>query len=95
MAILGKYKEAPLVKHEFRLLTKCKHFQTQRRYNSLHLSILNELSDDLTNARTIPKLAEYRQVVAKLSDSETSPKSYWSILKLPMQKPFHLYHIVW
>ena len=50
-------------------------FQTERRDNSLYFSILNELSDDLTNARTSLKLAVYREVVA----AETFPKSYWSI----------------
>ena len=66
-------------------------FQTERRDNSLYFSILNELSDDLTNARTSLKLAVYREVVA----AETFPKSYWSIWKSGMEKSFHLYYIFW
>ena len=63
-------------------------FQTQRKDNRLYLSIFNKLSYDLTNAITSSKLAEYRQVVAKLSDSKTSPKSYWFVLKSVMEKKF-------
>ena len=66
-------------------------FQTERRENSLYFSYLNELSDDLTNARTSLKLAVYREVVA----TKTFPKSYWSILKSRMEKSFRLYYIFW
>ena len=63
-------------------------FQTQRRDNRLYLSIFNKLSYDLTNAITSSKLADYRQAVPKLSDSKTSPKFYWFILKSVMEKKF-------
>ena len=66
-------------------------FQTERRDNSLYFSILNELSDDLTNARTSLQLAVYREVVA----TKTFPKSYRSILKSGMEKSFPLYYIFW
>ena len=56
-------------------------FQTQRRDNGLDLSILNKLSDDLTNTVTSSKLAYHRQIVAKPNDPKTVPKTYWSILK--------------
>ena len=51
-------------------------FQIQIRDNRLDLSILNKLSDDLTNAITSLKLAYYRQIAAKLNDPETAPKTY-------------------
>ena len=46
-------------------------FQTQKRDKILDISILNKLSDDLTNAITSSKLAYYRRIAAKLNDSKT------------------------
>ena len=51
-------------------------FQTQKRDKILDISILNKLSDDLTNAITSSKLAYYRRIAAKLNDSKTYRKTY-------------------
>ena len=56
-------------------------FWTQRRNNDFDISILNKLSEDLTNAITNSKLANHRQIAFKANDLNSAPKTYWSILK--------------
>ena len=49
--------------------------------NLLHTTILNKLSEDLTNAITNSKLAYYRRIASKLNEPNSAPETYWSILK--------------
>ena len=51
-------------------------FQTRKRDKILNISILNELSDDLTNAIRSSKLTYYRRIASKLNDSKTYRKTY-------------------
>ena len=39
------------------------------------------MSEDLTNAITTSKLANYRRTASKLNYPNSTPKTYWSILK--------------
>ena len=56
-------------------------FRTQRTNNDFDNGILNELSEDLTNAITNSKLAYYRRIASKLNYPNSAPKTYWSFLK--------------
>ena len=56
-------------------------FRAHRRNGDLDISILNKLSEDLTNAITNSKLAYYRRIASKLNDPNSALKTYWSILK--------------
>ena len=70
MDILCNNKASPWVNDEIKLLIKRKKLiiYTQMRDNRLDLSILNKLSDDLTNVLTSLKLGCYRQIAAELND---------------------------
>ena len=81
--ILCDDKEPAWVNEEVRLLIKQKKlmFRIQRKNSDFDIGILNKLSEDLTNAITNLKLAYYRRIASKLNDSNSAPKTYWSILK--------------
>ena len=56
-------------------------FRTERKTSDFDIGILNKLSEDLTNAITNSKSAYYKRIATKLNDSNSAPKTYWSILK--------------
>ena len=82
--ILCDDKGAPWMNNEIRLLIKQKNliYWTQRKNNDFDIGIVSKLSEDLTNAITISKLAYYRRIASKFNDPNTVSKTYWSILKL-------------
>ena len=82
--VLCDDKEPAWVNEEVRFLIKQKNlmFRIQRKISDFDIGILNKLSEDLTNAITNSKLAYYRRIASKLNDSNSAPKTYWSILKL-------------
>ena len=56
-------------------------FQSQRKSCKLDITVLNSLTQDISDAITSSKLKHYEGLANKLSDPETAPKTYWKILK--------------
>ena len=61
-------------------------FQTQRK-KYFDISILNKLSEDLTNATTNSKFAYHRRIACELNDPSSALKTCWFILKIPLIPP--------
>ena len=56
-------------------------FQSQRRSCKLDFTVLNSLTQDISEAITSSKLKYYEDLANKLNDPKTAPKTYWKILK--------------
>ena len=56
-------------------------FQIQRKSCNLEFTILNSLTQDISNAITSSKLKYYERFANKLSDPKAAQKTYWKILK--------------
>ena len=56
-------------------------FQSQRKSCKLDFTVLNSLTQDISDAITSSKLKYYEDLANKLSDSKKAPKTYWKRLK--------------
>ena len=56
-------------------------FQSQRKSCKLDFTVLNSLTQDISDAITSSKLKYYEGLANKFKDSKTAPKTYWKILK--------------
>ena len=56
-------------------------FQSQRKSCKLDFTVLNSLTQDISDAITSSKLKYYEGLANKLNDPKTAPKTYWKILK--------------
>ena len=81
--ILCDDKEPLSVNEKVGLLIQQKNlmFRTSTKNNDFDIGILNKLPEDITNAITNLKLADYRRIASKLNDPNSAPKTYWFILK--------------
>ena len=56
-------------------------FQSQRKSCKLNITVLNSLTQDISNAITSSKLKYYEGLANKLNDPKAFPKAYSKILK--------------
>ena len=56
-------------------------FQSQIKSCKLDFTVLNSLTQDISDAITSSKLKYYEGLANKLNDPKTAPKTYWKILK--------------
>ena len=56
-------------------------FQSQRKSCKLDFTVLNSLTQDISDAITSSKLKYYEGLANKLNYLKTAPKTYWKILK--------------
>ena len=56
-------------------------FQSQRKSCKLDFTVLNSLTQDISDAITSSKLKYYEGLANKLNNPKTGPKTYWKILK--------------
>ena len=56
-------------------------FQSQRKSCKLNITVLNSLTQDISNAITSSKLKYYEGLANKLNDPKATPKIFWKILE--------------
>ena len=78
-----RWQRPPWVSDEIKQMIKRKNwlFQSQRKSCKLDFTVLNSLTQDISDAITSSKLKHYEGLANKLNDPETAPKTYWKILK--------------
>ena len=76
-------RDPPWMNDEIKKMIKRKNwlFQSQRKSCKLDFTVLNLLTQDISDAITSSKLKHYEGLANKLNDPETAPKTYWKILK--------------
>ena len=56
-------------------------FQKEKESNTVDHTILNNITQEFSNAIRFSKVKYHEILAIKLSDPKTAPKTYWSILK--------------
>ena len=56
-------------------------FQKREEPNTVDYTILNDITLELSNAKSFSKAKYHERFAVKLNDPKTAPKTYWSILK--------------
>ena len=76
-------KDPPWMNDEIKKMIKRKKwlFESQRKSCKLDFTVLNSLTQDISDAITSSKLKYYEGLANKLNDPKTAPKSYLKILQ--------------
>ena len=76
-------RDPPWMNDEIKKMIKRKNwlFQSQRKSCKLDFTVLNSLTQDISDAITSCKLKHYEDLANKLNDPKTAPKIYWKILE--------------
>ena len=76
-------RDPPWMNDEIKKMIKRKNwlFQSQRKSCKLDFTVLNSLTQDISDAITSSKLKYYEGPANKLNDPKTAPKTYFKILK--------------
>ena len=76
--IVREVRDPPWMNDGIKKMIKRKNwqFQSQRKSGNLEFTILNLLTQDISNAITSSKLKYYESLANKLNDPKTAPKTY-------------------